>query len=145
MLIWSPIYITCRLKLGMCITTIPTIGFNVETVTHRGVGFTFWDVGGGDKIRPLKKHYYQNSGAIVVIVDSTDRERFREVREELMETKDLGLAHLLVLANKADLDGALGPGELWDELRLGELASEQNRSKVTVLPICATSCSNKRF
>ena len=56
-----------------------------------------------------------------------------------METKDLGLAHLLVLANKADLDGALGPGELWDELRLGELASEQNRSRVTVLPICATS------
>ena len=75
--------ITCRLKLGTCITTIPTIGFNVETVTvtvtygRRFHLFGCW--GGGKKIRPLKKHYYQNSGAIVVIVDSTDRERFPEV------------------------------------------------------------------
>ena len=39
--------------------TIPTIGFNVETVTPMpGVTFTVWDVGGQEKIRALWKHYY---------------------------------------------------------------------------------------
>jgi GTPase SAR1 family protein len=33
-----------KLKLGEVVTTIPTIGFNVETVRHRGMDFTFWDV-----------------------------------------------------------------------------------------------------
>ena len=37
---------------------IPTVGFNVETITNRaGVSFTMWDVGGGNRIRPLWKHY----------------------------------------------------------------------------------------
>lgn len=39
-------------------TTIPTVGFNVETVTYRNVKFNVWDVGGQDKIRPLWRHYY---------------------------------------------------------------------------------------
>ena len=34
-------------------TTIPTIGFNVETVEYRNVSFTVCDIGGQDKIRPL--------------------------------------------------------------------------------------------
>lgn len=35
-----------KLKLGEIVTTIPTIGFNVETITYKGVNFTSWDVGG---------------------------------------------------------------------------------------------------
>ena len=50
-----------KLKLGEIVTTIPTIGFNVETVEYRNIAFTVWDVGGRDKIRPLWRHYYQNS------------------------------------------------------------------------------------
>ena len=42
-------------------TTIPTVGFNVESVTYKNVKFNVWDVGGQDKIRPLWRHYY--SGA----------------------------------------------------------------------------------
>ena len=42
-------------------TTIPTIGFNVETVEYKNISFTVWDVGGQDKIRPLWRHYYQNT------------------------------------------------------------------------------------
>ncbi|XP_048502219.2 ADP-ribosylation factor isoform X2 [Beta vulgaris subsp. vulgaris] len=38
-----------KLKLGEVVTTIPTIGFNVETVEYKNVGFTVWDVGGQDK------------------------------------------------------------------------------------------------
>ncbi len=39
-------------------TTIPTIGFNVETVEYKNICFTVWDVGGQDKIRPLWRHYF---------------------------------------------------------------------------------------
>lgn len=47
-----------KLKLGQSVTTIPTVGFNVETVTYKNVKFNVWDVGGQDKIRPLWRHYY---------------------------------------------------------------------------------------
>ncbi len=50
-----------KLKLGQDVTTIPTVGFNVETVTYKNVKFNVWDVGGQDKIRPLWRHYYSGS------------------------------------------------------------------------------------
>lgn len=50
-----------KLKLGEIVTTIPTIGFNVETVEYNKTNFTVWDVGGQDKIRPLWRHYFQNT------------------------------------------------------------------------------------
>ena len=132
----------------MKVKTVPTIGFNLETVRHKkGIDFTFWDLGGGDKIRPLLRHYYPNTDAVVYVVDSTDRERFAEIRQELRDMMEaLGGAHLLVLANKSDLEQALSPGELWDELGLTDLASDEHSEQLnmrfrraTVLPICATS------
>lgn len=45
-----------NLKLAENINTIPTVGFNVETVQYKSVEFTVWDVGGQDKIRPLWRH-----------------------------------------------------------------------------------------
>jgi len=56
------------LKLGEVVTTIPTIGFNVETVEYKNISFTVWDVGGQDKIRPLWRHYYQNTQGILTHV-----------------------------------------------------------------------------
>jgi len=64
-----------KLKLGEVVTTIPTIGFNVETVEYKNISFTVWDVGGQDKIRPLWRHYYQNTQGIIFVVDCNDRER----------------------------------------------------------------------
>ena len=49
-----------KLKLNENVSTIPTIGFNVETVTPvKNVTFTVWDVGGQEKIRQLWRHYFQ--------------------------------------------------------------------------------------
>jgi len=64
-----------KLKLGEIVTTIPTIGFNVETVEYKNISFTVWDVGGQDKIRPLWRHYFQNTDGLIFVVDSNDRER----------------------------------------------------------------------
>ena len=51
-----------KLKMNEHIHTIPTIGFNLETVSPvKGVSFTVWDVGGQDKIRSLWRDFYQNT------------------------------------------------------------------------------------
>lgn len=51
-----------KLKLNENVTTIPTIGFNVETVEPiAGVSFTIWDIGGQDKIRPLWRSYFHST------------------------------------------------------------------------------------
>ena len=52
------IAILYKLKLDQDVTTIPTVGFNVETVTYKNTKFNVWDVGGQDKIRPLWRHYF---------------------------------------------------------------------------------------
>ncbi|CAG03028.1 unnamed protein product [Tetraodon nigroviridis] len=92
-----------KLKLGEIVTTIPTIGFNVETVEYKNISFTVWDVGGQDKIRPLWRHYFQNTQGLIFVVDSNDRERVNEAREELarmLAEDELRDAVLLVFANK---------------------------------------------
>jgi ADP-ribosylation factor protein 6 len=58
-----------KLKLNQDVTTIPTVGFNVETVIYKNVKFNVWDVGGQDKIRPLWRHYF--SGILFVFLSLT--------------------------------------------------------------------------
>merc|ERR1719393_927790 len=70
-----------RLKLGEVVTTIPTIGFNVETVEYKNISFTAWDIGGRGQMRALWRHYYQDTKALVLVVDSNDRDRIEDVRE----------------------------------------------------------------
>merc|ERR1712124_46382 len=69
-----------KLKLGEVLTTIPTIGFNVETVEYKNIKFTVWDVGGQDKIRKLWRHYYQGTEGLIFVVDSSDRDRIERSR-----------------------------------------------------------------
>ena len=74
-----------KIKLNEHVSTIPTIGFNVETVEPKnGLSFTVWDVGGQEKIRRLWEHYYANSDGLIFVVDSNDPARMEEAREELM-------------------------------------------------------------
>lgn len=54
----ASVAILYKLKLDQDVTTIPTVGFNVETVTYKNTKFNVWDVGGQDKIRPLWRHYF---------------------------------------------------------------------------------------
>lgn len=112
-----------KLKLGEIVTTIPTIGFNVETVEYKNISFTVWDVGGQDKIRPLWRHYYQNTQGIIFVVDSNDRERICEAREELDKMlceDELREAVILVFANKQDLPNAFSVQDITNELKLKE-------------------------
>ena len=72
-----------RLQVGAVVSTIPTIGFNVETMTFKNVKFQVWDLGGQTSIRPYWRCYYPNTTAIVYVVDSCDKERIPTSKEEL--------------------------------------------------------------
>ena len=72
-----------RRHLGDVIQTNPTVGSNVEEVMHRNVRFQVWDLGGQDKLRKVWSTYYVGAHAVVLVVDSMDRERMDIVREEL--------------------------------------------------------------
>merc|ERR1712032_1768898 len=72
-----------RFKLGEVVTTIPTIGFNVETLEYKNLRFTVWDIGGQDKIRKLWRHYYQGTQGVIFVIDSSDRDRIEDAREEM--------------------------------------------------------------
>ena len=79
------------------------VGFNVETVEYKNISFTVWDVGGQDKIRPLWRHYFQNTQGLIFVIDSNDRERVGEARDELqrmLAEDELRDAVLLIFANK---------------------------------------------
>merc|ERR1712151_985055 len=71
-----------KLKLGEVQATIPTIGFNVETVEYKNIKFTVWDIGGQDRIRKLWRHYYLGTNGVIFVVDSSDRDRVQDARDE---------------------------------------------------------------
>ncbi|XP_063955885.1 ADP-ribosylation factor 1-like 2 [Lytechinus pictus] len=127
-----------KLKLGEIVTTIPTIGFNVETVEYKNISFTVWDVGGQDKIRPLWRHYFQNTQGLIFVVDSNDRERMGEAKEELhrmLNEDELRDAVLLVFSNKQDLPNALDANEMRANMGLNTLRNRSWYLQAT----CATS------
>ena len=57
-------------------------GFNVEKVQYKNVLFTVWDVGGQEKLRPLWRHYFNNTDGLIYVVDSQDRERVGRAANE---------------------------------------------------------------
>ncbi|CAF0940981.1 unnamed protein product [Adineta steineri] len=112
------------LRLGEVVTTIPTIGFNVETITYGNLYVTTWDVGGRDKIRPLWRHYYANTSALVFVVDSNDRDRIDDASEQLhlmLNEDELKTVPVLIFANKQDLPNRLTIDEMKEKLNLSKL------------------------
>merc|ERR1712032_1010884 len=117
-----------KLKLGEVITTIPTIGFNVETVEYKNLNFTVWDVGGQEKIRKLWRHYYQGTNGLIFVLDSNDRDRIEEAREELTKIlveEEMRDVVVLVFANKQDLPNSMTAADITEKLGLHELRHRQ--------------------
>lgn len=131
----------------------------METVEYKNICFTVWDVGGQDKIRPLWRHYFQNTQGLIFVVDSNDRERITEAQDELqkmvvnslniisnfctkkktfknlqLQEDELRDAVVLVFANKQDLPQAMSAAELTDKLGLNQLRGRRWYIQAT----CAT-------
>jgi len=127
-----------KLKLGQHVNTIPTVGFNVETVNYKNVKFNVWDVGGQDKIRPLWRHYYMGTQGLIFVVDCADRDRIDEARQELhriINDREMREAIILVFANKQDLQEAMKPTEIQEKLGLTRIRDRNWH----VQPACATT------
>lgn len=65
------------------------VGFNVETVEYKNISFTVWDVGGQDKIRPLWRHYFQNTQVCLIIVIILINETKLSLMEFINQGKDI--------------------------------------------------------
>jgi Arf/Sar family protein len=117
-----------KLHIGEVLSTVPTIGFNVEKVQYKNVIFTVWDVGGQEKLRPLWRHYFNNTDALIYVVDCCDRERVDKAASEFKQIIDDPLMQhsvILVFANKQDLPRALSPSEIVSALGLQQMKSRR--------------------
>lgn len=113
-----------RANLGEVVTSIPTIGINVETVSHKNIILQAWDVGGRNKIRPLLRHYYQNTEAVIFVVDSSDEERLSEAERELLSLvseSELEGVPVAVALNKWDLSRHMSRERMHQALGIAEV------------------------
>ncbi|KAL3309084.1 hypothetical protein Ciccas_012374 [Cichlidogyrus casuarinus] len=111
-----------KMKVDECVTTIPTIGFNVEQINIPN--FCVWDVSGQERLRPLWKHYFRGSAGLIFVIDSADRERIPEAKDELhavLNDSEMRGVPVVVLANKQDLGNACSTSELTSLLKLSDL------------------------
>ncbi|KAI0734911.1 GTP-binding protein [Fomitopsis betulina] len=119
----------------------PTLGFNIKTFVHRQYTLNIWDVGGQRTLRPYWRNYFEQTDALVWVVDSGDRMRMNDCKEELhsllLEDRLAG-ASLLVFANKQDLQGSMSSTEIRDALDL--LSIKSHRWKI--LPCSAMTGEN---
>ena len=106
------------------VKTLPTIGFNVESLDYKNLNFIVFDLGGADKMRLLFRHYYQNTKGLIFVVDSHDRDRIEEAAEELkkmLAEEELKDCCVLIMANKQDLNDALSTDEVTKALGMESL------------------------
>jgi small GTP-binding protein len=118
------------------VTTIPTIGFNVETVEYRGIAFTVWDVGGRDGTRKLLHHYYPNTEGVILCVDTNDIERLPEAASELnklLSEPMLASVPFLIFANKRDLKGACSMEYFKDHMGIHAIRNRRFRIQTLFL------------
>ncbi|KAM4556844.1 ADP-ribosylation factor-like protein 14 [Fundulus diaphanus] len=119
-----------KLKHNVSVSTVPTIGFNVETLDARknrkNIAVTMWDVGGQGKMRGHWKEYYQSAAAVVFVVDASDVARLEEARSELekaLRSEHLRGCPLILLANKQDVSGALTVTEMKDKFDMRKMCA----------------------
>ena len=94
---------------------MPTQGFNIKSLTQAGFKLNVWDIGGQRTIRPYWRNYFENTDALVYVIDSADKNRLIEAKDELVKlVKEEGLCgvSVLVFLNKQDLMNAQDAGEI---------------------------------
>ncbi|KAL0476312.1 ADP-ribosylation factor ARF1 [Acrasis kona] len=107
--------------------TVPTIGFNVKEIQYKKTKFAIWDLGGQQGIRDLWVHYFEGTDGIIYVMDSSNRARLKECKDQLyklLANDQLKNAILLVLANKSDKPNALTTTEVIAQMELEEKLGE---------------------
>ncbi|XP_052820557.1 ADP-ribosylation factor 1-like isoform X1 [Mya arenaria] len=114
-----------RLKLGEVMTTLPTLGFNVETLSYKNITFITYDIGGGAKVRNVIPHHFESRDTVVIVIDGSDSERLDELNRDIikpaLDSEDLADSIFLFLVNKHDLPNCLSAEEVAAKLNLKAL------------------------
>ncbi|GAA5992346.1 hypothetical protein JCM11641_007858 [Rhodosporidiobolus odoratus] len=122
----------CKAILGEDVNEVsPTLGFNIRTIMHGGYTLNVWDIGGQTSLRPYWRNYFEQTDAVVWVVDSSDRARMGDCRKELHELlkeERLMGASLLVFANKQDIANAMTVEEISQTLDLATLSTSHHCS-----------------
>jgi ADP-ribosylation factor-like protein 2 len=117
--------------LGESIDSIsPTLGFNIVTLAFDDYKLNCWDIGGQKSLRCYWRNYFEQTDALIWVVDSADTDRLAMCRAELdalLGEEKLAGASLLVLANKQDLDGALPLRSIEQRLQLTSIVNRHWR------------------
>ncbi|TMW69290.1 hypothetical protein Poli38472_001446 [Pythium oligandrum] len=95
----------------------PTVGLNIARVDIQRCRIIFWDLGGQERLRVIWSKYYSESHGIVFVLDSVNERRFEEAKQTLqtmLEHSELRAIPLLLLANKKDLENAIGVNAMRD-------------------------------
>ena len=110
------------LKMNEIVTTIPTIGFNVEGLEYKDRKINMWDIGGGEKIRHLWYHYIQNINCIIFMLNISDKERFNYQLETfnilLDQIKDHNNIPIIIFGNIFDNKIEFEPEEILQKSKL---------------------------
>ena len=110
-------------------STMPTFGFNNESLTRGGFDVDVFDLGGGRKIRGIWKAYMADVHGCAFVVDSSDDARLEECRDVFAETlRDPHLSGkpVVIFANKQDAPGAKTTEEVATALGLTTLQNERH-------------------
>ncbi|XVE90475.1 hypothetical protein DITRI_Ditri20bG0080700 [Diplodiscus trichospermus] len=112
-----------KLHIGEVLSTVPTIGFNVEKVQYKNVVFTVWDVGGQEKLRPLWRHYFNNTDGLLGLTLS--HLLLIMFFQAIINDPFMCNSVILVFANKQDMKGAMTPMEVCEGLGLFDLKNRK--------------------
>lgn len=110
--------------MNEAVHTSPTIGSNVEEIVCRSTHFVMWDIGGQESLRASWNSYFASTDFVILVIDSTDRERLSVAKQELYQMlahQDLKKAAVLVFANKQDVHGAMSSAQIMQHLNLTSL------------------------
>ena len=119
-----PLLVLTRASFFSSLPANADAGFNVEKVQYKNVMFTVWDVGGQEKLRPLWRHYFNNTDGLIFVVDSLDRDRIDRAREEftsIINDPFMRNSAILIFANKQDMKNCLSAAEIAERMGLSEL------------------------
>ncbi|UZP46560.1 hypothetical protein NXS19_014372 [Fusarium pseudograminearum] len=141
-----------KLLLGEIVQTIPTIGFNVETLECvDGDKITLWDIGGCDMIRPLTRHYMLKDRFVIFIQSCEDLHpdriefsmEYLRMAMEMMESFEA--KNLFILFNKQDLlspeDAANAVRDLKSQIEK-EIKPYKNKLDIRILDYPGLSALN---
>ncbi|XP_004603234.1 ADP-ribosylation factor-like protein 14 [Sorex araneus] len=119
-----------RLARAQRAATLPTVGFNVETLEWAGgLQLTLWDVGGQEKMRRAWDCFCEGADGLLYVVDCADPQRLdasRRALESVLQSEHLRHVPLVLLANKQDVPGALGAEDITRRFRVHKLCADRS-------------------